>query len=197
MKQRTKLILFCTPGILVILALIILDLYVHNFHTVIPNEVYRSQQLSGAQFTHVIKDYHIKSILNLRGNNQGQAWYAAEINASKKADVKHYNIALKSKVMPTPKQMNRLVHILNTAPKPLLLHCESGVDRSGLASMISLILADVPLKTAEQEVSMRYFVLSDQSVGLQFLRRYKAFLAKHKLQSNKHSLDEWLKIYGH
>src|SRR5690242_8114561 len=102
MNTTLKLILFCLPGILCLLALILLDLYIHNFHTVIPKQIYRSRELSQQQFTQIIKNYHIKSILNLRGMHDGLAWYDEEMRATSNLEVKHYDIALRSKILPSP-----------------------------------------------------------------------------------------------
>lgn len=182
-------------GILIVATLTVLDLYLHDFHTVIPNQVYRSRQLSAEQFNAVIHQYGIKSILNLRGANPKNHWYINEIAIAKQDQVNHFDIALKSTQLPSVEDFQKMVTILETAPRPILIHCESGVDRSGLAATVSLLLADAPLQTAEQQESWKYFVLSHESVGKQFLRIYKKWLDENHLTTSKQNFLAWLKQY--
>lgn len=190
-----KTIKFIAIAVAILAAIVIYDLYIHNFHVVIPKQVYRSRQLSQAQFTQVIQQYHLKSIINLRGAHPTLHWYQQEMHAVKKAHIKHYDIALNSKTLPSPSQLKRLVKLLASAPRPLLIHCESGVDRSGLAAVIILILNNAPMDTIKSQVSLRYFVLSNKSVGKQLLRQYEAWLKEHGLKTNRINFYKWLKGY--
>ena len=54
-------------------------------------------------------------------------------------------------------QVNQLVAIMRDAPKPILIHCKAGADRTGLAT--ALYLSRVALlseKEAESQLSIRY-----------------------------------------
>ena len=111
-------------------------LYDANFHVVVNGEAYRSGQMSAAQFTHVIQTYGIKSILNLRGENPCTAWHQAEIQTAAKWHVVHYDFGFGSGDELTLAQMDKLVTLMRDAPKPILIHCLGGADRSGLASSL-------------------------------------------------------------
>ncbi len=151
-------------------------LYFHNFRVVIPDLVYRSTQLTAQDFRQVIETRHIKSILNLRGANQGEPWYDEELAVSQQMGVIHQDIALNSKELPPKKIITVLINQIRNLPKPLLIHCESGVDRSGFAADIALLLfTHSTLDDLEAQVSWRYFVFSKQSIGKQFLTSYNAF----------------------
>ena len=182
--------------IAIITAMALLDIYIHDFRTVIPNQVYRSRQLSGQQLIKTVDEYRLKSILNLRGAHPGDDWYNHEVNVSKQNHIQHYNISLDSNTLPTPSQFRKLVHIIGTAPRPLLVHCESGVDRSGLASAISILLANGSLQHAKRQVSWHYFVFKHESTGKQFFRSYDAWLTKHKIEkSSREHFLQWLSQY--
>lgn len=181
--------------VVLIISLVVLDFYVHDFRTVIPNQVYRSAQLSTAQFQATINKYHIKSIVNLRGINAGSNWYTDELAISTFMHVNHYNVALDSSVLPSTANFKKLVSILQTAPRPILIHCESGVDRSGLAAAVILLLGNHSLNTAAKQVSWKYFVLTDDSVGKQFLQMYEKWLAANHLTTSKENLLRWLAQY--
>lgn len=109
-----------------------------NFHAVVDGEVYRSAQFNSGQLKGYAEKYGIKSVLNLRGPNQGSAWWEEEVAISEKLGVKHYDLALSSKYELTPEQIQELLVILREAPKPLLIHCAHGADRSALAAAIYL-----------------------------------------------------------
>lgn len=187
---------------LVILAMLIFiagyfaNLYFYNFHTVIPQQVYRSNQLNEQQFIAVIQQYHLKTIINLRGNNPQAKWYQKELAASRKMHIHHIDIALESKHLPSAATFKELVAVLNQAPRPILIHCESGVDRTGFASALVLILANDPsLTNIERQVSLRYFVFSNKSIGKQFLTHYKLWLAQNHLTTSRAHFLMWLNNY--
>lgn len=107
-----------------------------NFHEVIPGELYRSAQLSPKQLEKFAKNYEIKTIVNLRGSNLGAAWYENETAAATKLNLKHIDYPISRKYTITPIQAKELTDILRTAPKPILIHCKSGIDRTGFASAL-------------------------------------------------------------
>ena len=107
-----------------------------NFHTVVPGQVYRSGQMDADDFSHYIQKYGIKSILNLRGENPTTHWHQAEIATAARLNVAHYDRSLGSGTPLTLEQMDELVNLLREAPKPILIHCNGGADRSGLVSAL-------------------------------------------------------------
>lgn len=194
MKNRS-IYLLLLASMVILSALSLLDYYIHDFHTVIPNQVYRSPELSKAQFNQVIHEYGIKSILNLRGANPSSQWYSDEIAVTAQNQIQHYDLALGSYNFPSKTSIVKLVSILQSAPRPILIHCESGVDRSGFAATISLILMNAPMSEIEKQESLKYFVLSDQSIGKQFLKLYKKWLAENQLTTSKQNFLRWLAQY--
>jgi protein tyrosine phosphatase (PTP) superfamily phosphohydrolase (DUF442 family) len=112
-----------------------------NLSVVEDGKFYRSAQLDEAGFERVIKDYRIRSILNLRGASN-QPWYRAEVAISKALGVEHYDYRLHSDQTVTPKQIDEILNIIGAAPKPILVHCSAGSDRSGLVSAVYLFRID-------------------------------------------------------
>jgi protein tyrosine/serine phosphatase len=128
-----------------------------NVHAVIPGELYRSAQLTEQQIADMSSQYGIKTIINLRGDNAGTPWYDEEILASDQLGIKHMDFRMKSTRVLDYDRARELVQMMRDAPKPLLVHCAAGADRTGLASALYLAeIAKMDEVTAESQLSLRY-----------------------------------------
>ncbi|ODA66306.1 hypothetical protein A7A08_02704 [Methyloligella halotolerans] len=107
-----------------------------NFRGVVPGEFYRSGQPTPDDIARYQRSHGIKTIINLRGKNVGRSWYDAEVEASKKLGIEHLDFRMSSKRELTQEQAATLIAMMEKAPKPLLIHCYSGADRSGLAAAL-------------------------------------------------------------
>ncbi len=126
-----------------------------NFHPITPGEAYRSAQLDRDEFRYYIKKYNIKSIVNLRGKNPNEAWYKEELAVSAEHNVNHYDISLSATHEPDEEDISDLIEIFKNAPRPVLIHCQGGADRSGLAAAIWKVLVDKePKSEAEKQLSI-------------------------------------------
>ncbi len=167
-------------------------LWIRKAHEVVPGDLYRSAQLSPKQFREAIQKNKIQAVLNLRGGNSDELWYRQEREAAKHENIRYYDLPMHSYVMPTKAQLLALVQVLLTSPKPLLVHCEGGADRTGLASAIYLILQNKPLAEAEKEYSLQYYVIYGTSVGKLVIPHYAAWLKQNNLPSSKQNFLKWL-----
>ena len=128
-----------------------------NFHPVTAGEAYRSAQLSRSELERHIQEYGLRSILNLRGENPDKEWYRDEISVSKEYNLAHYDIALSAEREPTKEEVEKLMGIFRTAPRPILIHCMGGADRSGLVSAMWKVSIDKETKKeADGQLSIRY-----------------------------------------
>lgn len=127
-----------------------------NFHEVEPQRFYRSAQMDGPALRQAIKQHGIKTVLNLRGTNRGEPWYEQELSVTQAEGVTHLDMSLSAYRELSPAQMAELARLMADAPKPLLVHCESGADRTGLASALYKLSQGVPLTQASDELSARY-----------------------------------------
>lgn len=127
-----------------------------NFHTLVAGEVYRSAQPSSRSIAAYSKAYGIRTILNLRGESHAR-WYRDEAAAAQRNGIRLINFPMSSSSAISLKQTEALMAILRDAPKPLLIHCKAGADRTGLVSTIYLQqIAGVDEETAEWQLSPIY-----------------------------------------
>ena len=107
-----------------------------NIHPVTDGVVYRSAQLNGTQLAETLQKYKIRSVVNLRGDNVGENWYTDELTVTATNGVAHYDIGMYAKREPDIATVKRIFEVLRTAARPLLIHCNSGADRTGLVAAI-------------------------------------------------------------
>lgn len=107
-----------------------------NVHVVDPGHLYRSAQLNGDDLSVVLMRYGIRSIINLRGRNPGEWWYDDELKVSASHGAAHFDVGMGATSEPDARVISRLMKALRTAPRPILVHCASGADRSGLAAAL-------------------------------------------------------------
>jgi protein tyrosine/serine phosphatase len=127
-----------------------------NFHTVIAGQLYRSAQPTSAQLERYVRDHGIETVINLRGENTAD-WYRQEIATSEKLGIKHIDFRMSASQELDPERAAELVAVMKSAPKPILIHCQAGADRSGLASALySHWVAQKSEHFAEGQLSFYY-----------------------------------------
>lgn len=169
--------------------------YYENFHTIIPQQVYRSAELTHDELIQVVNQKKLKSVLNLRGENKPYHWYQIESTTLKSLHIPLYNIRLSSYVLPSKALLQQLAHMLQTAPKPLLIHCASGADRTGMAAAMVILLHNGTIAEAEKQISWEYGAIRSDSAGKQMLRAYQTWMAsKHIQASTAATFMTWLRM---
>ncbi len=129
----------------------------NNFHVVVPNELYRSAQLSTKDMEKWQSLYHFKTIINLRGESQGSPWYDQERAAAENLGITHINFRMSATKPLSNEKYNDLISLYKTVEKPILIHCRAGADRSGLASALYIAaITQGGEEAAEGHLSLKY-----------------------------------------
>jgi hypothetical protein len=116
---------------------------------VLPGQVYRCAQLDAATLQWFIKRNNIRTVLNLRGCSDPWPWYLAECRATSGLDVAQEDIGLSAGRLPPVPAVRQIIEILDQSERPLLIHCNKGIDRTGMVSAMALLLyTDVGLDEA-------------------------------------------------
>jgi len=182
-------------GVIILAAVAIYTSFIFTIHSVIPDVIYRSAQLSGDCLQKNIDRYHFKSIINLRGEDKKEEWYQTESKIARENNVTLYNIRLSAYKYPVASQVDDLVKVLQTAKKPVLIHCQAGADRSGMASALALsVLKNAPLKEMKEQYSWKYFVnpFRSNTCGKLFFSAYEQFLHKTGRPHRRSTLLSWI-----
>ncbi len=127
-----------------------------NLAVVDPDRVIRSAQPT-RQLGRWIDDFHLRSILNLRGGSRADWWYDTEVAVAEARGVAFYDLPLSATRRPTRRELLFLIDVLERCPYPLLIHCKSGADRTGLASALYLMVKrNQPPDLAENAFALEF-----------------------------------------
>lgn len=191
---KKSLIVFFAAFVLLVMAFELYVLLTNNFHAVIPGEIYRSAQPSVSQLKKYRTEYGINSLIDLRGINYSAHWYQQEALFAKQYHLGFEpNLPFRSKHLPQIEFVKRLTYAIDHMKRPILMHCASGADRSGLAAAMALILSgDRSIDDMKKQVTWRYNITSPHSVGYQVMRNYLEWLKKQHIEYGADSFRKWV-----
>jgi protein tyrosine/serine phosphatase len=111
----------------------------YNFHWVVPGEAARAMQAWAGRLVPFLNRRGIRALVNLRGRNDDLSWWQKETAATGAAGIAHLDAMLDSRKLPTREMLVRLIECFDTAPRPFLLKCSGGQDRTSFAAALYLI----------------------------------------------------------
>jgi protein tyrosine phosphatase (PTP) superfamily phosphohydrolase (DUF442 family) len=162
-----------------------------NLHTVIPNEVYRSAQPSSVELKRWIEELSLRSVINLRGERVS-SWFKKEQAVTEAHGVDLYSIALGNGAMPPLKALRQLINLLDTAKRPVLLHCAHGIERSGIASAVAVLLAGGDVVETREQFGLTYGFIPRVDEHPKMLDDYEQWLAMRGWSSTPDRFRRWV-----
>ncbi|MEO0830852.1 MAG: tyrosine-protein phosphatase [Pseudomonadota bacterium] len=108
----------------------------------------------------------IHSVLNLRGNDGLAPWLTEEA-ACKALGLELHVVKLYARRASKQEELLRLIETFRQIPKPFVMHCKSGADRAGLASVVyQLVIEKKTLEEARKQLSIRFLHLESTLTGI-------------------------------
>jgi protein tyrosine phosphatase (PTP) superfamily phosphohydrolase (DUF442 family) len=166
-----------------------------NFGTVVPDRLYRSAQMKATSLARVVVEHRIKTVLNLRGSHPESSWYLEERAATLEAGATQVDIPLSSCEWMSKAQARALLDVLETAERPILVHCFHGSERTSMVSAFAeLLRPGSTLLDAEAQFTFRhmYFGIGDGVVTRQHLELYEGWLRDRSMAHSPDHFRRWL-----
>ena len=128
-------------------------------------DIYRSNNPTAARFK-AYADRGIKTVLNLRHDVKLSPVKLAK-EACDALGMTFVSYPMRTRRPPTKDELDGLIQLFKTIEKPVLIHCKSGADRTGLAGAVWLLTQEnAPLEQAAKELSIRYLHRRDSEAGV-------------------------------
>ena len=158
-----------------------------NWGVVAPGRLYRSNHPLPWQLRQAARRLGVKTVINLRGERAGCGSDRLGRVAARDAGLVQLDAPFESRGAPHKDRILRLVHLLEKAEEPILIHCKSGADRTGLVAGIWLLLQGRPVEEARAQLSLRHGHIRQSKTGI-----LDAFFAAYAQAAPKPFLD-WLR----
>jgi protein tyrosine/serine phosphatase len=169
-KRRRLLLVSSLLFIMLVAILWSIGVFGGNVRAIEPGRAYRSATLTGVNYTgltarlvgndldSVLKRDRIGTVICLRSGSPADDWYRQEIETCRRDNVVHEDVPMSARSLPPPAALTTLLELFEHARYPILLHCQAGADRTGLASTIYAHLYEKqPLDMAQaDELTWRY-----------------------------------------
>lgn len=166
-----------------------------NFGIVDPGHVFRAAQ-PGANLGQIVDTQRVASILNLRGGSDTDPYYVNEVKVVREKHLDFYDFPISATRRPTRRELLVLLDLFEHCRYPLLIHCKSGSDRTGLASALYLMERNgtSPDRAVERAFSLYYghIPMFGTSHLHEPFREYAAWLKAHKLEHAPERLRAWV-----
>lgn len=186
----------CLAGITLALILEAANVFLgSNFHVVIPGAFYRCSQISPDALKSLIGKYGIRTVVNLRGCCDPMQSYLEECRVTSDNSVSQEDIPFSSGKLPPVHCVRELVRVLDASEKPVIFHCHKGIDRTGMASALSLLLyTDTTPAEARRQLGPRFGHLPYGRTGNmdRFFDLYSEWLAANGLRHSRSVFRSWV-----
>jgi protein tyrosine/serine phosphatase len=162
----------------------------YNFHWVVPGEAARAAQAWAGGVGAFLDKRGIRAIINLRGRNDDLNWWQHETAIANARGIAHFDAMLDSRKLPTRAMLLRLIECFDAAPRPFLLKCSGGQDRTSFAAALYLIhRGGWQARDAANAQFARFPYLHFPK---QHQRWLKAFVEFARIGANGQPLKDWI-----
>ena len=147
-----------------------------NWGVVAPGRLYRSNHPQPWQLRQAAARFGLRTVVNLRGHRASCGSDALSREAAAALGLAHHDAPFESRGAPHKDRILRLSELFPRLEEPVLIHCKSGADRTGLAAGLWLLLQGRPVAEAQAQLSLRWGHVAASKTGIldAFFRLYAA-----------------------
>jgi uncharacterized protein (TIGR01244 family) len=147
-----------------------------NWGVVESGRLYRSNHPLPWQMRDAARRLGLRTVVNLRGERRDCGSDRLGRAAAAELGLLHVDAPFESRGAPHKDRILRLAEIFASVPEPVLIHCKSGADRTGLAAGLWLLLQGRPVEEAARQLSLRWGHVRQSRTGIldAFFARYAA-----------------------
>ena len=147
----------------------------YNLHWVAEGVARSAQPYLGFYAT-FLKGHDFRSLLNLRGRNPRFAWWHREKRICQELGIAHFDVKMSSRKLPPREVVAALFEAFDAAPKPMLMKCSGGQDRTSLAAALYLLHKKGPGALAEAQAQFSAWPYLHLPMGRQnWLKQFPVF----------------------
>lgn len=158
-----------------------------NLAPVIPGRVWRSNHPTPSRLRRWRKTLGLKTVFNLRGHRRCGA-DALGREMCQHIGLPYLDMAFESRNAPHKDRILRFHSLYKQAQFPLLLHCKSGADRTGLASGLIILFEGGTAEDALKQLHWRFLHFRHSRTGV-----LDAFFLLYQKTAEGHlSFLDWL-----
>jgi len=163
----------------------------YNFHWVVPGEAARSAQAYAGRLGPFLRRHGIRSLINLRGRNPEFGWWRYEARETEALGISHVDVMLDSRHLPQREVLSALFEAFDKAPKPFLVKCSGGQDRTSLAAALYILHREGwnAFAAAEAQFS-RWPYLHFPKPEQRWLKYFPAFA---RLEASTRPIADWVR----
>lgn len=111
----------------------------YNFHWIMPGEAARSAQPYLGMMRAFLRGNAIAAVINLRGRHPKFDWWKYETGTCAALGIAHFDAMLDSRRLPLREMLVALFDALDAAPRPFLIKCSGGQDRTSFAAALYVV----------------------------------------------------------
>ncbi len=168
----------------------ILRLSWRNWGVVEAGRLYRSNHPLPWQLAQAQRRYGLRAVINLRGHRQDCGSDALGRARAQELGLVHVDAPFESRGAPHKDRILRLAGLFRELPEPVLIHCKSGADRTGLVAGIWLLLQGRPMEAALRQLHWRFGHVSASRTGI--LDAFFLDFARFQVERGPKPFLDWL-----
>jgi hypothetical protein len=128
----------------------------NNLHEEIPGQFYRSARLEARDLDDLIRREGLRTVIAFTGGGDRHPWYVEQKRVCQARRVELLPVNLGKDRPPPRNTLIQLMDLIEMSPRPILVQGQRGIDQSGFAAALALLLRGATPEQALRQFTMKY-----------------------------------------